>query len=186
MTRYLLVPGRGIPLPGHWSRRWIEAHPGHQWAPEPPGPPYIAADRVAALHAAVKADDEPAILIAHGAGCLTVALWAGRHTGPVRGALLVTPPYVDPDWTPEPDEPDDVVIDQVPRGRLPFRSILVASRTDPSTTFAQFQRYARDWGAELVDAGDVGHLDSASGFGPWPDGERLVVALAEHQDVVSR
>jgi uncharacterized protein len=178
MTRYLLVPGRGIPLPGHWLRRWIAAHPDYRWAPEPTGPPYIADQRVTALQAEISASDEPAILIAHSAGCLTVALWASRHTGPVSGALLVTPPYLDPDWTPGPDDPEDVVIDDVPRTPLPFRSIVVASHNDPISTFAQFQDYARDWGAELFDAGNVGHLDSASGFGPWPEGERLVETLS--------
>ncbi len=29
---------------------------------------------------------------------------------------------------------------------------------------------AEAWGAELVDAGDSGHLNSESGHGPWPDG----------------
>ncbi len=178
MTRYLLVPGRGIPLPGHWLRRWIKANPDYQWAPVPPGPPFVAADRVAALQAALSASDEPAILIAHSAGCLTVALWASRHSGPVQAALLVTPPYIDPQWTPGPDD-DDIFTGEVPRRPLPFRSILVASRTDPYSTFEQFQDCARDWGSELFDAGDVGHLDSATGFGPWPQGEHLVKALVQ-------
>jgi predicted alpha/beta hydrolase family esterase len=67
----------------------------------------------------------------------------------------------------------------VPLTTLPFRTILVASRTDPYTTFAQFQSYASDWGAELFDAGDAGHLGTANGYGPWPDGERLVEALSQ-------
>ena len=29
---------------------------------------------------------------------------------------------------------------------------------------------AEAWGAEFVDAGDSGHLNSESGHGPWPDG----------------
>ncbi|MGI5241280.1 RBBP9/YdeN family alpha/beta hydrolase [Dactylosporangium sp. CA-139066] len=178
MTRYLLVPGRGIPFPGHWSRAWVRDHPEFRWAPEPPGPPYVAADRVAALHASISATDEPAILVAHSAGCLTVAVWAAQHTGPVRAALLVTPPYLDPAWAPAPGETVDVFIDQVPRGALPFRSIVVASRNDPMTTFEQFEAYARDWGPQLHDAGAVGHLDSRTGFGPWPDGERLARSLA--------
>jgi uncharacterized protein len=153
-----------VPLPGHWMRRFA-ALPGFAWAPEPPGPPYVADERVAALQAVVSADDAPAVLVAHSAGCLTVALWAARHTGPVRGALLVTPPDVRPEWTAE------------ARLRLPFPAILVASRTDPYTTMAGFRALAGDWGAELVDAGDVGHLDSATGFGPWPEGERLVARL---------
>jgi predicted alpha/beta hydrolase family esterase len=60
---------------------------------------------------------------------------------------------------------------------LPFPTILVASRNDPYTTFAQFQRYAEDWGSELFDAGEAGHLDTASGYGPWPGGKRMVEAL---------
>ncbi|MEH1128961.1 RBBP9/YdeN family alpha/beta hydrolase [Micromonospora sp. CPCC 206061] len=175
MTRYLVVPGRGVSFADHWTRQWVENYPNYQWAPEPPGPPYIADERVAALDAAVSASDESAVLIAHSAGCLTVALWAARHAGPVRAALLVTPPYIDPKWTPQPD--DDVFIGEVPRQPLPFRSVVVASRTDPFSSMVQFEGYARDWGAELYDAGDVGHLDSKTGFGPWSEGERLVATL---------
>ena len=29
---------------------------------------------------------------------------------------------------------------------------------------------ATDWGAELIDAGEAGGLDAASGHGPWPEG----------------
>ncbi|MEU7825994.1 alpha/beta hydrolase [Catellatospora sp. NPDC049133] len=177
MTRHLLVPGRGVPLPEHWQRRWADAHPEYRWAPYPPGPPFTLDERVAALHEAVTADDEPVVLIAHSAGCITTVVWAARHVGPVRAALLVTPPYLDPEWRPGPGETNDFVSVAVPRERLPFRTVLVASRTDPYTTFPQFERYAADWGAELYDAGDVGHVETASGHGPWPDGERLVAAL---------
>jgi uncharacterized protein len=72
-----------------------------------------------------------------------------------------------------------VFIDHVPREPLPFRSMLVASRNDPMTTFEQFEAYARDWRSELFDAGAVGHLDSKTGIGPWPDGERLVRLLGQ-------
>ncbi|WP_212844331.1 alpha/beta hydrolase [Catellatospora sp. IY07-71] len=30
----------------------------------------------------------------------------------------------------------------------------------------------------MFDAGDAGHIESASGHGPWPDGDRLAAALA--------
>lgn len=166
------MPGRGVPRPEHWQRRWAEAYPDYRWAPEPPGPPLILKDRVAALHQAIVEDDEPAVLIAHSAGCITTVVWAATHAGPVRAALLVTPPYVDG------VQPDPSGIPWlVPRTRLPFRAIVVASRTDPYCSFAQFERYAKDWGAELFDAGDVGHLDTTSGFGPWPEGERWVSEL---------
>jgi predicted alpha/beta hydrolase family esterase len=174
MARHLLVPGRGVPRPEHWMRRWADARPDYRWAPFPPGPPFDVERRVAALHEAVMADEEPAVLIAHSAGCITTVVWACRHTGPVHGALLVAPPYVDPQWTPGPDDFGSRVM---PLDRLPFRSILVASRTDPHATFAQSRQYADSWGSELVDAGDAGHIETASGYGPWPAGERLVDSL---------
>lgn len=176
MTRYLLVPGRGAPLPEHWMRRWADRHPAYRWAPRSEGPPFDLDLRVAQLHDAVTADPAPAVLVAHSAGCITTAAWAARHTGPVRAALLVTPPYLD-DWRPTPDDPQEVTF-TVPRDPLPFRCVLVASRTDPYTTFAQFERYAADWGAELYDAGDAGHLSTADGYGPWPAGERLLAELS--------
>jgi predicted alpha/beta hydrolase family esterase len=159
-------------------QRWADAHPEYVWAPHPPGPPFIVNDRVAALHTAITADDAPAVLIAHSAGCITAAVWANRHAGPVHAALLVAPPYVDPRWTAGPDSPPAVADWIVPREKLPFRTILVASRTDPHTTYEQSEQYAADWGADLVDAGDAGHIDTGSGYGPWPAGERLVEDLS--------
>lgn len=165
--RHLLVPGRGIPKPQHWQQQWA-TKPGYRWAPEPPGPPVNLEERVAALHQIITENDEPALLIAHSAGCLTTVVWAARHTGPIHAALIVAPPYRDGNEIPN----------DIPRTKLPFKAIVVASRTDPYCTFEDSARYAEDWGAELVDAGDAGHIDTSSGYGPWPDGERLVRTLA--------
>lgn len=171
--RFLAVPGRGVPKDGHWLREWA-ARAGWSWAPEPPGPPLVFADRVAALDAVIGASEEPVVLVAHSAGCVVTALWAERHTGPVQAALLVAPPFLDgmapevegdPPW-------------RVPVRPLPFRALVAASRTDPYCTYAQAEAFAAAWGAELFDAGAVGHLDSKTGFGPWPDGERLVAVLS--------
>ncbi|MEV6302065.1 alpha/beta hydrolase [Actinoplanes sp. NPDC051861] len=169
-TRVLLVPGRGKAYDEHWSRQWVREHPEvFRWAPEPPGPPYIPDERVAALDEALRAGGEPAVLVAHSAGCITVALWADQHghephAALVTAALQVTPPDVrgrlDTPWNP-----------------LPFRTVVVATRNDPHSSFEAAEINARDWGAELVDAGLAGHLDSKTGFGPWPQGERLVRAL---------
>ena len=65
----------------------------------------------------------------------------------------------------------------VPSAPLPFRAVVVASRDDPHCGYEAAELHATTWGAEVVDAGHVGHLDSKTGFGPWPHGETLVEAL---------
>ena len=77
---------------------------------------------------------------------------------------------------------DDVAIpqgfDPVPRDPLPFPSLVVAGSNDPYCAYGKAAEMARAWGAELVNAGEAGHLNAASGYGPWPDGVmRLAVFL---------
>ncbi|WP_205169952.1 alpha/beta hydrolase, partial [Burkholderia sp. LMG 13014] len=65
-------------------------------------------------------------------------------------------------WTPLPTE------------RLPFPSIVAASRNDPLARFERVEALAAGWGSQLVDLGEVGHLNPASGYGEWRDAERLI------------
>ena len=60
--------------------------------------------------------------------------------------------------------------------RLPDRpldvpAVLVASRNDPWMSFDRSQILAEDLGADLIDMGRAGHINVASGFGPWPGGK---------------
>ncbi|MFC5942968.1 alpha/beta hydrolase [Micromonospora harpali] len=174
MTRVLLVPGRNDPLPEHWQEWLARRDPAHRWVRHATGGRYVADERVAALAAALDGVTEPAVLVAHSAGCLTVALWAAScGPGPVRGALLVTPPDLDEPWT-----DGTSVLPALPDAPLPFPSILAASRTDPVMTYDRAAHWARRWGAELVDLGDAGHLTTADGYGPWPLAEHLIARLA--------
>ncbi|MEV5818453.1 RBBP9/YdeN family alpha/beta hydrolase [Micromonospora haikouensis] len=177
MTRVLLVPGRNDPLPEHWQEWLARRDPAHRWVRHATGGRYVADERVAALAAALDGVAEPTVLVAHSAGCLTVALWAAScGPGPVRGALLVTPPDLDEPWT-----DGTSVLPALPDVPLPFPSILAASRTDPVMTYDRAEHWAGRWGAELVDLGDAGHLTTADGYGPWPLAETLIARLATHR-----
>ena len=61
--------------------------------------------------------------------------------------------------------------------RLPFPTIVAASRDDPYVAFERAIDMAKAWGAELADIGNAGHINTASGYGAWLDGERLLVRL---------
>lgn len=133
---------------------------------------------VAALDAAVAAG-EPPILAAHSLGCLAVVRWtAGGDASRARAALLVAPPDVERDDAP----PEIAGFAPIPTGRLPFAAVVVASRTDPWIDFDRARQLARAWGAEFVDAGDAGHVNTEAGFGPWPEGEALLAGLIALHD----
>ncbi len=85
----------------------------------------------------------------------------------MRGALLVSLPDVEE----APDLPEAVrTFAPVPRDPLPFPSLLVASRTDPYCAYDRADDFAHAWGSLTVDAGESGHINVASGHGPWPEG----------------
>ena len=96
----------------------------------------------------------------------------GLSSADVRGAFLVAPPA-----TETLAGLDGGVWPEMPRARLPWPSLLVASRTDPWASQAQSLALASDWGAEFIDAGEAGRIDAESGHGPWPDGLLKLGAL---------
>jgi predicted alpha/beta hydrolase family esterase len=61
--------------------------------------------------------------------------------------------------------------------RLPFPTIVAASRDDPYVAFRRALEMAKAWGAELVDIGDAGHINTSAGYGEWPEGEQLLLRL---------
>ncbi len=64
----------------------------------------------------------------------------------------------------------------VPRKALPFPSIVGASANDPLASHERTLELAGAWGSRVVELGDVGHLNPAAGFGPWPQAATLLRA----------
>ncbi|MCB2408605.1 RBBP9/YdeN family alpha/beta hydrolase [Hymenobacter lucidus] len=175
----LTVPGLGSSGPLHWQSIWEQQYgyrrvEQREW--EQPARP----DWVAALDAAVRAAPGPVVLAAHSLACSTVAFWARRHdTSQVCGALLVAPAD-----TERPDFPVRAVgFAPLPLARLPFPSIVVASTNDEYVTLARATEFARCWGSRLVNAGALGHLNSASSLGEWPQGHALLRELAASAEI---
>ncbi|MGW1965893.1 RBBP9/YdeN family alpha/beta hydrolase [Streptomyces sp. NPDC001935] len=133
--------------------------------------------RVAALDKVISETEGPVVLVAHSAGVITTVHWAQGTADRVRGALLATPPDFDtplPEGYPTPDVLRENGWTPVPRTPLPFPSIVAASANDPLGTAERVAALARDWGGALVELGEVGHLNPASGHGPWPRAEELL------------
>jgi uncharacterized protein len=145
--------------------------------------------RVDALENAAALIDGPLIIVAHSGGVITVAHWAHRTQRLVAGALLAVPPDFErpmPDGYPTIEQLRSHHWLPVPRKRLPFSSIVAASRNDPLASFDRVEELARGWGSRLVDLGNVGHLNPASGFGEWPRAEQLIDELCMGEAVTFR
>ncbi|CAO4164249.1 Alpha/beta hydrolase [Methylorubrum populi] len=164
----LILPGYAGSEEDHWQARWaarlktariVEQADWHNPDPE------SWRDRIAE---AVAAATRPVVLIAHSLGVVAAVEAAPRFpVGIVRGALLVAFPDIEAGAS----LPESVrAFAPVPRDPLPFPSLLVASRTDPHCTYERAEDYAYAWGSALVDAGEAGHINVASGHGPWPEG----------------
>jgi predicted alpha/beta hydrolase family esterase len=167
----LILAGLWNSGPQHWQTLWERKHPAWTRVPHRDWNNPQCQEWVAELDAAIAAAERPPLLVAHSLGCPLVAHWA-RSRSPlgIAGAFLVAPADVE-----APSAPAEVrSFAPIPMDRLPFQSIVVASSDDPYAKLERTRAFAAAWGSELVEIGDAGHISGDSGYGAWPEGERLL------------
>lgn len=164
----LVLPGWGNSGSDHWQSRWLARLSTARRVETGSWDHPVYAEWIQALTTAVAASTRPVLLVAHSLGVVAVAHAAPLFpTGRVAGAFLVGLP--DLETGPRPPEIDPTFV-PIPRQALPFPSVLVYSTSDPYCTVPRALEFARHWGSETADAGDAGHINAASGHGPWPEG----------------
>ncbi|MGL4323146.1 MAG: RBBP9/YdeN family alpha/beta hydrolase [Beijerinckiaceae bacterium] len=165
----LIIPGYGNSGPDHWQSRWQQKLSTARRVEQPDWHYPDVQDAVMRLVRAVVASGErPVVLVAHSCGCALVAHAAGELSKlNIAGALMVAPT---PEKTIAALDAIDPAYARVPRHKLPFPALVIASQTDECVPITDAQAYASDWGADFTDAGDAGHINVASGHGPWPEG----------------
>ena len=171
---YLNVPGLNNSGPNHWQTLWEDAYPQQfsrveqeNWSSP------TRNEWVSALHTKLEEYDSPVVLVAHSLGCVTVAHWANENkSAAVIGALLVAPANAE-----QSSRECFKTFCPVPKNRLPFPSIVVASTNDPYAAIENSARLAAYWGSKFVCAGDKGHINAQSGLGDWKEGLSMLSAL---------
>ena len=176
----LIVPGLRDHVDEHWQTLLAARLDGVRTVPPMGRDNLDRKARVRALEQAAADIDGPMILVAHSGGVITVLHWVWQTRCQVHGALLATPP--DFERPMPPGYPTKAALQAggwlpVPRYPLPFPSIVAASRNDPLAEYDHVISMARIWGSSVVDLGEVGHLNPASGFGEWPGALPLINEL---------
>jgi predicted alpha/beta hydrolase family esterase len=176
----LIVPGLRDHVAEHWQTVLATRLRRVRSVPPQGRTDLSCSARSAAIEHEAQAVEGPLLVVAHSGGVVMLAHWAQRTRRPVLGALLATPPDFErpmPEGYPTLAELEASGWLPVPRRRLPFPSLVAASRNDPLGAYDRVAGLARDWGSRLVDLGEVGHLNPASGFGEWPMAERLIAEI---------
>jgi len=189
--RVITVPGLNGSGPEHWQT-WIERQfprsvrvQQHSW--DEPDLAIWSRAVAQSLASLLEQPGYPVVLVAHSFGCLAAveALRSlensSKHSlgtpsssstdkpvgASVAGALFVAPA------NPERFGLTVAAFDH----HLAMPSIVAASEDDPWFALEGAQDLADRWGSTLINLGRAGHVNAASGYGPWPRGKKMVDAL---------
>lgn len=163
----LIAPGLGNSGADHWQRRWGTRMSTARFIEQDNWDRPDLADWVGAIHREIMLATRPVVLIGHSLSVAAIVHTAQQLVDTkVRGAFLVSPPDFEGEGLPATARP----FGNVPTDSLPFPSMVVASTTDPLVSVERAQGFAADWGSDFKLAGDAGHINAASGHGPWPEG----------------
>lgn len=169
----LTHPGLGNSGPAHWQSLWEKQFNFTRIEQQDWETP-VCDDWITTLNHYVQQHDAvEVILVGHSLACTAIGYWAQKYNMQIKGALLVAPSDTEADTYP----PGTTGFTPVPLIKLPFKSIVVASSNDYYVTAERAALFAQSWGSELVNIGDAGHINVASGFGEWPLGLDLLKQL---------
>ncbi|MAZ82456.1 MAG: alpha/beta hydrolase [Hoeflea sp.] len=163
----LIVPGFKNSGPDHWQTRWEKKLSSARRVEQAEWTKPVVEDWTKTLADAVNRAERPVVIIAHSLGVATFVQAVPQFEKKIAGAFLVAPPEVaNPAIRPK----HLMTFGPYPEEPLPCPSIVIASRNDSFGSFEHAGDMANAWGSLFIDAGHSGHIDAASGHGPWPEG----------------
>lgn len=176
LASVLIIPGLFNSGPEHWQSIWRSRHPDYYRVQQADWETPRCLDWVRTLSASIREIDGAVVLAAHSTACAAVAHYAAEHghdNGQVVGAFLVGPS--DTEAASYPIGPTGFA--PMPLQKLPFQSVVVASSNDPYVSLERAKQFASSWGSRLITLQDAGHINAASGYGAWPEGEKWLEEL---------
>lgn len=176
MTTTLIIPGLNSSGAAHWQT-WFESQiPDAIRVIQPDWKRANLAEWSSRVRRDISRRAGPILIAAHSFGALAAVQAAEDYRERIVGALLVAP--ADPEKF--------GIADLLPDRPLGFPATIVASSNDPWLSIERALGLATRWGANFVDLGDAGHINTESGFGPWPLGLALLEQFESRRPVRTR
>ncbi len=166
MTKTLIVPGLDASPAPHWQHWWAATDPSALTVdlphPDKPNPTVWEIEL-----ASMVLQHPDCVLVGHSLGAILVTRILTKWPQlKVRAALLVAPA--------ETSGNDRIgQFGKISETSFSVPSLVVASRNDPWMSFDRASQLASAWGSALIDLGNAGHINVASGYGPWQGGKDL-------------
>ncbi|PHR83526.1 MAG: alpha/beta hydrolase [Colwellia sp.] len=170
MLNIVFVPGYGNSINGHWQEIWCKEFKNSYWVEQHDWETPHCFDWVEALDLLIQSIEGPILLVTHSLGGSTVVEWSKKHTANILGVFLVAVPDVQ-----SANFPEAISGYQTPPlEKLAFPTLVLASTDDPYSTLARTKYFAKNWGSELISIGNLGHVNTDSNIGEWPEGKKLL------------
>jgi len=167
------LPGLYNSGPQHWQTYWENEY-GFKRIEQNNWEEPVCDDWIKRIDDAIASySPEQVILVGHSLACCTIVKWAEKYKRIIKGALLVAPSD-----TEAPSYPGGTIgFTPMPSYKLPFPSLIIASSNDEYVSLERARFFADNWGSELIITGALGHINSASKLGNWPEGYEALKKL---------
>jgi predicted alpha/beta hydrolase family esterase len=163
----LIVPGLRNSDDQHWQSLWQERLPNSKRIQVDDWSTPDLDKWKAGIRAELNKIDKPVVIIAHSFGTLASASIAAEFPSKIAALFLVAP--ADPDKF--------HIAKRLPQNPLPVPAKIIASSNDPWLTESKAAYWALQWGTDFLRLKDVGHINSDSNLGLWPQGIQLLQQL---------
>ena len=186
MTHTVIVPGVGGSEYDHWQS-WLQRQMRHcsrveqvQW--QHPVLDVWVKQFLDTLHGI----EDDLQIVAHSFGCLTSIAALAQHPqlhAKIKNLLLVAPA------NPKRFGPHGFAQDeqnywqQFTQFKINVPCQMLISENDPWLSFEDAQQLAQHWRLRAINLGPVGHINVASGFGPFPDIYNFLISENEMQHI---
>lgn len=174
MTHYFTVPGLGNSDHKHWQSFFERSNNNFQRINQLDWITPQCNDWIAEIDRSITQYDlGSVVLIGHSLGSIAITHWANLYNRKIKGAMLVAPSDVESPrynfktsgFTP------------IPLNRIEFKTVIVASSDDPWVSLSRVNQFSEMWGSKLINIGNAGHINVASGHTDWRQGLEILSQL---------